>query len=299
MMSLPNPKISKQLVPAQGTRKGFEALRILGAPYDIIQHGKKFVNDAWFIKDKEGWTQVDYNAHYSTIAARVRFHSSESIPFSVIRQVGGAHGVSGTAVLHSAMLGAVRRSYFPNGEESISRVTVQTPLLPLWGRGRRLLGNNITFGTYSAHVGERDVVKRLIETHEGLVAMKRSACPVAVSVHACSLGCLPRPGLRRFFRGRDQEEEIFVYNIPTPEEVDNFCGYKMKEVDMTVGSYAGNAGLAISFITAGGNLRIGVLGDENVLYGMDREKEMIQNFMEELEALKNAMPLSLPNILIK
>lgn len=53
MMSLPNPKISKQLVPAQGTRKGFEALRILGAPYDIIQHGKKFVNDAWFIKDKE------------------------------------------------------------------------------------------------------------------------------------------------------------------------------------------------------------------------------------------------------
>ncbi|XP_035711158.1 uncharacterized protein LOC110854517 isoform X2 [Folsomia candida] len=292
MTSLQTPKICKQVVPAPTKGTGYEALRILGAPYDIINQEKVLGKNDWLIKDKQGWTQCDFNAHYSTVAARLRFHSSESIPFSIIRQVGGAHGMSGTAVLHSAMLGAVRKSYFPNEAKSISRVTVQTPQLSVLGKGRRLLGNNVTFGWYSAHMGELNVVKRLLETHEGLLAMKRSACPVALAVFVRALGSLPRPGIRKFFQGRHQDEKIFVYNIPAPGEVDNFCGYNIKHIEMTVGSYAGNAGLAITFITAGGNLRIGVLGDENVLYGKDQAKEIILNFMEELEALKNAIPLS-------
>lgn len=91
-------------------------------------------------------------------------------------------------------------------------------------------------------MGELDVVKRLIETHEGLVAMKRSACPVGLEVFILALGCLPRPGIRSHFKGRDQQDKIFVFNIPGPEEVDNFCGYNIKHIGMTVGSYAGNAG---------------------------------------------------------
>ncbi|OXA38713.1 uncharacterized protein LOC110861701 [Folsomia candida] len=292
MTSSQNPTNPKQLVSVERRRTGFEALRVLRAPYDIIMQEKVLGKNDWLIKDKQNWTQCDFSSHYSTIAARLRFHSSESIPFSVIRHVGGAHGVSGTAVLHSAMLGAVRRSYFPNGEESISRVTVQTPQLSILGKGRRLLGNNVTFGWYSAHMGELNVVKRLHETQEGLLAMKKSACPVALAVFVRALGSLPRPGIRKFFQGKRQDEKIFVYNIPAPGDVDNFCGYNIKHIDMTVGSYAGNAGLAISFITAGGNLRIGVLGDENVLYGKDQAKEIISNFMEELEDLKNATPLS-------
>ncbi|XP_035711121.1 uncharacterized protein LOC110854600 isoform X2 [Folsomia candida] len=238
MTSPQNPKIRKQVVPARGRCKGFKALRILSAPYDIAKLEKELGQGGWLIKDKEGWTQLDGNSHYSTVAARLRFHSSESIPFSV----GGAHGVSVTAVLHSAMLGAVRKSYFPSEAESISRVRVQTQLLPMWGRGGRLLGNNITCGSYSAHMGELDVVKRLIETHESLVAMKRSACPVGLAVFILALGCLSRPGIRNYFQGRDQEDKIFVFNIPGPEEVDNFCGYNIKHIDMTVGSYAANAG---------------------------------------------------------
>lgn len=53
MTSPQNPKIRKQVVPARGRCKGFKALRILSAPYDIAKLEKELGQGGWLIKDKE------------------------------------------------------------------------------------------------------------------------------------------------------------------------------------------------------------------------------------------------------
>ncbi|OXA63309.1 hypothetical protein Fcan01_00077 [Folsomia candida] len=92
---------------------------------------------------EDSWTHLSDTFSTCEAISHMRFHMSEPIPLQVIRKLGVRHGVSGTAVMHSAVLGALRSSFFPNNEELIpSTITVETTVNPPTERGR-FLGNNV------------------------------------------------------------------------------------------------------------------------------------------------------------
>ncbi|XP_035702372.1 uncharacterized protein LOC118433949 [Folsomia candida] len=275
---------SKKLTKEMCT-KLVSPIRYLRMPYDFLHTCHEESRAGSFIQDKKIQTTLGDTFSPSEAASHVRFHISDPIPFSVIRQLGVRHGVSGTAVMHSAILGAVRSSFFAHVASSSTTVRVETTLLPPWKRDR-LLGNNVTHGRYTAAIGEVDARKRLIRTHEALRGMKESTFPVTSALISNALSSLPRPILKQINKLHEGHERIFIGNMIGPEEKPKFCGYQSKDVSLMSGFCATYSGIIFGIITFGDTMKIGVFGNRNLLPRSGQAEEITRAFMQELDDLQ-------------
>ncbi|OXA61957.1 uncharacterized protein LOC110842024 [Folsomia candida] len=258
-------------------------IRYLRMPYDFMETCRESSRSGCLAKEGKNWIPLSDNFLPSEAASRYTFHISEPIAFSRIRQLGAQHGVTASAVMHSAILGAVRTSLCPKGT---SFITVETPLLPPWKRDRPM-GNNITHGRYLAPIGELDVVKRLIRTHEGLRTMKESTYSVTTALISNAIGTLPRPVLNQIpISSNESYRTIYVGNVPGPREQTNFCGYVVKEMSLIYGFCVAFPVLGVGLLTYGDDLRIGVFGNKNLLPRPGQAEEIACGFMQELDDLQ-------------
>ncbi|XP_021953623.2 putative diacyglycerol O-acyltransferase MT3172 isoform X1 [Folsomia candida] len=253
-------------------------LRYLSMPYDYVKTRREVSRTVGLVRNE---MRFDDELSCSEAAARLRFHSSGSIPFSVIRKIGEKYNVGGVAVMHSAMLGAVRMSCFAKGGPIPATVAVETAILPPWER-ERPLGNHVTHGMYAAPLGELDSRKRILRTQQALTEMKRSTYSVTVALIVQALASLPRPIVAQIYRNDSKEQKIFVGNLPGPEYLSNFCGYVAKNVTVRAGFYARYSGLGVGLISFGGNLRFGVIANDHVLSKPGQAEEITRLFLAEL-----------------
>ncbi|XP_035711164.1 uncharacterized protein LOC118436710 [Folsomia candida] len=264
--------------------------RYLGMPYDFVATCREGSRSGCLVEDTKSWTSLGDNFTPSEAASHLRFHICEPIPFSRIRQVGAQHGVTGTAVMHSAILGAVRSSFFPEGTPHSATVMVETNLHPPW-RKERPLGNNITKGNYTAPIGELDPLKRLLRTQEALTEMKKSTFPLTRAILFYTLASVPRRVLQEINKRQFGYQRIFIGNLAGPLEKPNFCGYLAKDVFNMTGFYVGYAGLGVVLITLGDSLRLGVFASKNLLPRAGQAEEITRAFVRELDDLQYANQL--------
>ncbi|XP_035711764.1 uncharacterized protein LOC118437083 [Folsomia candida] len=282
---------AKKLRPVVPSRKsiGTSFLPYLALPYDLIKLFVELLLTEWFPLDKKSWTKFNAKSSPLETSARLCSHTSEAIPFSVIRKLGVKFGVNGTAVLHSAILGGLRTFFLANGRNIPSSVAVETPIPESVERKRRL-GNNVTLRCYSAPLGSLDAQTRLRLVHSGILSMKRSTFPLAMTLAVAALGHLPRTLLRFTFAANDKRQRIFISNLAGFEEATDFCGHQVENISMAAGIYVGNAGIGITLISSGGELRVTVLADRNILHDDLCALRVTENFMAELDLLRAACP---------
>ncbi|OXA39694.1 hypothetical protein Fcan01_25578 [Folsomia candida] len=261
-------------------------IRYLGMPYDFVQTCREGYQSGCLAPDKKYWTHVSDAFSPSEAISHVRFHMSEPIPFNTIRKLGERHGVTGTAVMHSAVLGALRSSFFPNNGGRIpSTITVETTVNPPTERNR-FLGNNVTNGMYTAPIGEEDAVKRLLRTQDALTTMKDSTFSVTRALVVHAFGSFPRPIWKHVNKYNDAYERMFIGNLPGPEEKPNFGGYLVNEMSVMGGYCVTLLGLGVGLITFGDTMRIGVFGNRNLLSRSGQAEEITRAFMRELDELQ-------------
>ena len=181
--------------------------------------------------------------------------------------------------------GALRRELESRGEDTEGlelRCTVPVNLVPMAARDEQL-GNGFGLAFLPLPVGERDLGDRIEFMRENVGVEKLGVEAFLMYKLLEFGGLLPESAQQKLMEMFEKRATGIVTNVPGPLDTIDFAGTEVTDMVFWV-PQAVDQGLGISLITYGGDVRVGIAGDANVLPDAGSLAEHFEAEIEMLEA---------------
>lgn len=206
-------------------------------------------------------------------------------PFSELRRIGKAFGVSVNDVLLAASAGGMRRFVEGSGDEAAPLKTM-VPVNLREDRGAPELGNRISFVFVDLPCDEPDPVRRLQDVHLAMSERKDAGDPEAANAALAAIRYLPRTAQHAISRAAasPRSYNITVSNIPGPRQPMYMLGCEM-EVAYPVVPIADHHTVSIGMTSVGERACFGLYAAQESLPDADRLAAEVNGSVDELLAL--------------
>lgn len=219
------------------------------------------------------------------LGTRKRASWTDEVALERIMEIKRRYDATVNDVLLAVTAGALRRELESRGEDTEGlrlRCTVPVNLVPMAARDEQL-GNGFGIAFLPLPVGERDLGER-IEFMRDNVGITELGIEAFLMYKLLEFGgLLPESGQQKLMEMFEDRATGIVTNVPGPRDTFDFAGTEVTDLVFWV-PQAVDQGLGISLITYGGNVRIGVAGDANLLPDAGSLAEHFETEVEMLEA---------------
>jgi len=224
---------------------------------------------------------------------------SAPVPLPEVKLIGRRLGGTVNDVLITALTGALRRYLLDHGVVLKDiRLRAIVPVNMRSGEGGQNIGNDLALVFLPLPMDVADPVAGLAEVKRGMDDLKGSLEPLVTKGLFQLLGVVPRPlqdALISFFGSK---ATALITNVPGPGEPLYVAGAPLDAI-MGWAPQTGGVGLGISILSYAGQVRLGVLVDEEIV---PDPEAIVAGFEAEVETLLAAAagrpePTSLKDIL--
>jgi WS/DGAT/MGAT family acyltransferase len=212
---------------------------------------------------------------------------TDGVELDRIKKIKRQHDATVNDVLLAVTAGALRRELEDRGEDTEGlqlRCTVPVNLVPMADRTEQL-GNGFGLAFLPLPVGERALGER-IEFMRDNVGVEKLGIEAFLMYKLLDVGGLfPDIVQEELMEMFEDRATGIVTNVPGPLNTIDFAGTEVTDMVFWV-PQAVDQGLGISLITYGGNVRVGIAGDANVLPDAD---SLAKHFEAEIEYLESQL----------
>lgn len=219
-----------------------------------------------------------------TLGSRKKASWTRGVELDAIKKIKRHHEASVNDVLLAVTAGALRRELESRGEDTEGltlRCTAPVNLVPMADRTEQL-GNGFGLAFLPLPVGEHDLGKRIqfVRDNTGIDKLGIEAFLMYKLLEVG--GKLPDAVQKKVNENFENRATGIVTNVPGPLNKIDFAGTEVTDMVFWV-PQAIDQGLGISLITYGGEIRIGVAGDANLLPDAG---SLADHFEAEIEMLE-------------
>jgi len=224
---------------------------------------------------------------------------SAPVALPEVKLIGRRLGGTVNDVLITALTGALRRYLLDRGlvlDDTRLRAVVPVNMRP--GQGGQEMGNNIALVFLSLPMGVADPVAGLAEVKRSMDELKGSLEPLVTKGLFQLLGAAPYTLQDTLFNLLGSKATVLVTNVAGPGEPLYVAGAPLDSIMFWV-PQSGGVGLGISILSYAGQVRLGVLVDEELV---PDPEAIVAGFEAEVETLLAAAagrpePASIKSIL--
>ncbi|WP_336325780.1 wax ester/triacylglycerol synthase family O-acyltransferase [Halovenus sp. HT40] len=220
-----------------------------------------------------------------TLGSRKCASWTDEIDIDQVKRIKRDYDATVNDVLLAVTAGALRRELESRGEDTEGlqlRCTVPVNLVPMAARDEQL-GNGFGLAFLPLPVGKRDLGDRIEFMRENVGVGKLGVEAFLMYRLLEFGGLLPESGQEKLMEMFEKRATGIVTNVPGPLNTIDFAGTEVTDMVFWV-PQAVDQGLGISLITYGGNVRVGIAGDANVLPDAGSLAEHFEAEIDMLEA---------------
>jgi len=233
------------------------------------------------------------------LTGRKRAVWSAPVPLSEVKLIGRRLGGTVNDVLIAALTGALRRYLLDHGVVLKEiRLRAVVPVNMRSGEGGQEIGNDLALVFLALPMDVADPVAALAEVKRGMDDLKGSLEPLVTKGLFQLLGAVPRPLQDALFSFFGSKATALITNVAGPGEPLTVAGAPLDAI-MGWAPQSAGVGLGISILSYAGQVRLGVLVDQEL---MPDPEAIVAGFEAEVETLLAAAagrpePTSLKEIL--
>jgi len=210
---------------------------------------------------------------------------SAPVPLPQVKLIGRRLGGTVNDVLVAALTGALRRYLLHHGVTlDDAGVRAVVPVNMRSGEGGQDMGNDIALIFLSLPTGIQDPVAGLAEVKRGMDDLKGSLEPLVTKEIFQFLGVAPRPLQDALFSFLGTKATALITNVAGPRKPLYLAGAPLDWLVFWVPQSAG-LGLGISILSYAGQVRLGVLVDQEIV---PDPEAIVAGFEAEVETLMAA-----------
>ncbi|PIE02617.1 MAG: wax ester/triacylglycerol synthase family O-acyltransferase [Acidobacteria bacterium] len=205
---------------------------------------------------------------------------SDAIPLADVKRIRRKTGSTVNDVLLTALSGALNRYLREKGEVTEGlEITAAVPVNLRKQEHSGQLGNQFGLVFLTLPVGIDEPLDRLFELKKRMDHLKNSPEAIVALGMLKTLGLAPAELQKTVVNILSQKITSVMTNVPGPREKFYLAGVKVKDMMFWV-PCSGKAALGISILSYGGDVRLGLATDRNLV---PDPQQIIQGFYEEFQ----------------
>jgi len=265
--------------------KNFQKKSKLLSYYDGIKNFSNNIYDLCEIIHKQTFMRQDPESIFKgKLSVRKNVAWTETIPVSMVKNIGKKHNATINDVLVSAITGVLRKHMIKNNN-SVNDLSLHVSM-PINRRkpGTECeLGNKFALVSLALPIHIEDPILRLYEVKKRNDKIKASP-EAAINYHALKIiGTCPSDLTKKLIYFVANKGSAVMSNVPGPGKSLYLAGKKIKNMMFWV-PRTGNVGMGISFISYAGNITVGLACDEKLVLN---PQTILDNFKIELDMISN------------